>query len=176
MNNAGIGGSVPLTQQGTPRRVSLEGVEEPERRELYAANWQRNFSINLEAQVTLSQLLLPSLMRNGEGRIVNIASVDGHGQPYRADYSASKAGLLMLVKAMAVELAPTVRTVGVSPGQVIWPEDYDAETRARLAARVPLKRVGTPQDIAKMVRFLALEAPYVNGEIIAVDGGLSKRY
>ena len=91
-------------------------------------------------------------------------------------YSVSKAGLVMLVKAMAVELAPAVRTVGISPGQVAWPVEYEETKRASLARRIPMKRVGTPEDVARLVRFLALEAPYVNGAVIPVDGGLSIRY
>ena len=69
-----------------------------------------------------------------------------------------------------------VHGLGVSPGQVIWPEDYGEAKRERLARRIPMRRVGTPDDIARLVRFLALDAPYLNGEIIAVDGGLSARY
>ena len=93
-----------------------------------------------------------------------------------AHYSVSKAGLVMLVKAMAVELAPAIRTVGVSPGQVAWPEDYSDEKRDRLRKRIPLQRVGSPEDIADVVRFLTLEGHYLNGVILPVDGGLSKRY
>jgi len=91
-------------------------------------------------------------------------------------YSASKAALAMLVKAMAVELAPAVRCVGIAPGHVQWPASYDEKTRNRLTRRIPMGRVGTPEDVARLVRFLALEAPYVNGDIIKVDGGLGSRY
>ena len=66
-----------------------------------------------------------------------------------AHYSVSKAGLVMLVKAMAVELAPEVRTVGVSPGQVMWPDDYDDKKRARLARRIPMGRAGTPAEVGR---------------------------
>jgi hypothetical protein len=77
-NNAGIGGGVPLTLQGAAGRVpGGEVLTEAQRSIMYAANWERNMSINLQAQVTLSQLLLPSLMRHGEGRIVNVASTEG---------------------------------------------------------------------------------------------------
>ena len=82
----------------------------------------------------------------------------------------------MLVRSMAVELGPVVRTVGVSPGQVIWPEDYDEATRERLRKRISLKRVGTPEDIASLIHYLLTEGHYVHGEVIAVDGGLSCRY
>jgi pteridine reductase len=91
-------------------------------------------------------------------------------------YSVSKAGLMMLVKAMAVELAPKIRTMGISPGQVIWPENYSETLRNQLKQRIPMKDVGTPTDVATLVRFLAVEGKYLNGEIIAVDGGLQCRY
>jgi pteridine reductase len=97
--------------------------------------------------------------------------VQGH-----AHYSVSKAGLAMLVKAMAVELAPAVRTVGISPGQVAWPESYAPELRERLTRRIPLRRVGTPEDVAALVRFVALEGHYLNGVVLPLDGGLGARY
>lgn len=75
-NNAGIGGGVPLTLQGMPSRGDND-LTEAQRMALYTANWERNMSVNLQAQVTLSQLLLPSLVRHGEGRIVNVASTEG---------------------------------------------------------------------------------------------------
>ena len=91
-------------------------------------------------------------------------------------YTVSKGALLALTKALAVELAPVVRCVGVSPGQVAWPPDYDDAKRSRIAARIPMGRVGTPEDVAAVVRFLATDAPYLNGIVVPVDGGLANRY
>ena len=141
------------------------------------ADWERMQAINLRAPFLLSQGLLP-LLRAADGALVVHMCDIGADRPVSgyAHYSVSKAGLVMLVKAMAVELAPEVRTVGVSPGQVIWPDSYGPELREHLAQRIPMKRVGSPEDIARLIRFLATEAPYVNGAIIPVDGGLSKRY
>ena len=82
----------------------------------------------------------------------------------------------MLVKSMAIELAPKVRTVGISPGQVCWPEDYSDSKRERLTRRIPMGRAGTPEEVARLVRFLAVEGTYINGAIIPMDGGLSLRY
>jgi pteridine reductase len=160
-----------------PRPFAGLGLEE----------WDMMLGVHARAPFLLTQGLLTQLIaadsvapgaEKGEGGVV-VGLVDiGAERPvpgYTA-YSVSKAALAMLVKCLAVELAPRVRAVGVSPGQVAWPPDYSEAKRRALAERIPMKRVGTPEDVARLVRFLALEAPYINGEIIAVDGGLSKRY
>ena len=143
--------------------------------------------VNLRAPFLLYQGLLDRLQAGDPARIgapdgqhgvvVHLCDI-GANNPVSgyAHYSVSKAGLVMLVKAMAVELAPAVRTVGVSPGQVAWPDDYSDAKRDWLMQRIPLKRVGAPEDIARLVRFLTLEGHYLNGVVVPVDGGLSKRY
>ena len=78
----------------------------------------------------------------------------------------------MLTKALARELAPTVRVNAISPGSVLWPESYDEETRARSLARIPLGRAGSAEDVARAVRFLA-EEEYLTGAVLPVDGGKS---
>ena len=151
------------------------------------AEWERMLAVNLLAPFRLSRDLLPLLTTadgsavgapDGQhGLVVHLCDI-GADRPVsgHAHYSVSKAGLVMLVKAMAIELAPAIRTVGVSPGQVAWPPDYDADKRARLTRRIPLHRVGTPEDVGTLVRFLALEAHYLNGIVVPVDGGLACRY
>ena len=155
--------------------------------EIDRAAWDMMMQVNLVAPMLLSQGLLPQLRAQGarpascpdaqQGVVVHLCDI-GAERPIvgYTPYSVSKAGLLMLVRSMAVELGPVVRTVGVSPGQVIWPEDYDEATRERLRKRIPLKRVGTPEDIASLIHYLLTEGHYVHGEVIAVDGGLSCRY
>ena len=89
-------------------------------------------------------------------------------------YSQAKAGLVMQTRALAKDLAPAVRVNAVAPGSILWPEGEAAnseESMRDILARVPLKRQGTPDDIAGAVTFLALDAPYVTGQILAVDGG-----
>lgn len=152
-----------------------------------AAAWDAMLAVNLRAPFLLSRGLLPLLERglasdlggpaDQGGCVVHLCDV-GAERPVSgyAHYSVSKAGLVMLVRAMAVELAPRVRTVGVSPGQVVWPESYDDALRARLAKRIPMGRVGTAEDVARLVRFVATEGFYLNGAILPVDGGLSSRY
>lgn len=152
-----------------------------------AAAWDAMLAVNLRAPFLISRGLLPLLERgvasdlggpDGQGGcVVHLCDI-GAERPVSgyAHYSVSKAGLVMLVRAMAVELAPRVRTVGVSPGQVVWPETYDEARRARLAKRIPMGRVGTAEDVARLVRFIAAEGFYLNGAILPVDGGLSSRY
>lgn len=143
-------------------------------------HWEWMQAVNSRAPFLLSRDLLPRL--RGADRldagpaIVNLCDVGLRGAlaNYLA-YSVSKVGIEMLTKTLALELAPEIRTMGVAPGQVVWPEDYDEAKRARLAARIPMKRVGTPEDVARTVRFLVIEGAYLNGAIVPVDGGLQHR-
>ena len=142
-----------------------------------AAEWDSVLATNLRAPFLLSRGLLPLLRAGQDSVVVHLCDIGADRPvPRHAHYSVSKAGLVMLVKAMAVELAPAIRTVGVSPGQVAWPESYADDKRARLTRRIPLGRPGDPGDVARLVRFLALEAPYLTGVVVPVDGGLSARY
>jgi pteridine reductase len=149
--------------------------------------WQTMMAVNLTAPFRLSQLLLPSLRRadadvlgaeaDQHGVVIHLVDI-GADRPIsgHAHYSVSKAGLAMLVRAMAVELAPAIRTVGISPGQVAWPDGYSEKKRSRIAGRIPLQRVGSPDDVARLARFLICEAHYLNGVVVPVDGGLSVKY
>lgn len=137
--------------------------------------WNELIGSNLRGPLFLSQALAPEL-RKRRGAIVNI--VDIHAErPLRGYplYSAAKAGLLGLTRALALELAPEVRVNGVSPGAIEWPEDgqFAPDEREAIIRHTLLQRVGNPSDIAGAVRFLMLDAPYVTGQILAVDGGRS---
>jgi pteridine reductase len=139
------------------------------------AQWNDLIGSNLKAPLFLAREAAPHLRHRG-GSIVNI--VDIHAErPLRGYpvYSVAKAGLAGLTRALAIELAPQVRVNGVAPGPIAWPEDgqFDAAARAGIIAHTLLSREGTPADIARAVRFLMLEAPYVTGQILAVDGGRS---
>lgn len=128
---------------------------------------------NLKAPLFLAQAAAPAL-RLSQGLVLNI--VDIHGmRPLRrySVYSVAKAGLIMLTKALARELAPLVRVNAVAPGPVMWPTDLDSELQHHIIDRTLLKRPGSPEDIARAVLFFASEAPYVTGQILAVDGGRS---
>ncbi len=137
-------------------------------------HWNELIDANLKAPLFLSQAAVPYL-RKTRGNIVNI--IDIHAERPLKDYvvySATKAGLAGLTRSLALELGPDIRVNGVSPGAIIWPDgaaDYPAAERERIVNQVPLKRIGSPEDIAGAVKFLMLDAPYVTGQILAVDGG-----
>ncbi len=136
--------------------------------------WNDLVGSNLKAPLFLSQAATPYL-RESRGAIVNI--VDIHAQrPLRNHvvYGPAKAGLAMLTRSLAKDLAPDIRVNGVSPGAILWPEDGMPDAvKQTILRQVPLERPGTPQDIAGCVLFLLGEADYVTGQIIAVDGGRS---
>ena len=144
--------------------------------EITDAHWDDLIGTNLKAPLFLAQAAASELRRN-HGAIVNI--VDIHAErPMQGHllYSVAKTGLGGLTRALAQELAPFVRVNGVAPGVILWPdgEDWqDEERRRRIVAHTLLKREGEPDDIAKAVLFLLSDAPYVTGQIIAVDGGRS---
>ena len=139
-----------------------------------ASHWEELVGSNLRAPLFISQEAAPELAKNGVC-IVNIVDIHAErplkGYPV---YSVAKAGLAALTRSLAVELAPAVRVNAVAPGAIAWPEDGQLEPaeRARVIATTPLGRVGTAQDVAHAVHFLAC-APFITGQIVAVDGGRS---
>lgn len=136
--------------------------------------WQDLVDSNLKAPLFLSQAALPQL-KAANGVIVNI--VDVHSQRPLRDhpvYGAAKAGLAMLTRSLAKDLGPDIRVNGVSPGAILWPETgLDENVRNSIVRQIPLRRPGEPDDIAAAVLFLVRDAPYVTGQIVAVDGGRS---
>ncbi|MFO1320827.1 MAG: pteridine reductase [Burkholderiales bacterium] len=140
------------------------------------SQWDDLIGTNLKTPLFLSQAAAPHL-RKAEGCIVNI--VDIHADRPMKNYlvyNAAKGGLLALTRSLARELGPEVRVNGVSPGAILWPEDdawSDELARHRIVSTTLLKRVGEPDDIARTVRFLVEDAPYVTGQVLAVDGGRS---
>jgi pteridine reductase len=137
-------------------------------------DWDDLIGTNLKAPLFLSQAVAPALHAN-QGLILNLADIHGM-RPLRRHpvYSIAKAGLIMLTKSLARELGPHVRVNAIAPGPVLWPEDgIDKVLQAEIIDRTALKRTGTASDVARAALFFAAEAPYVTGQILAVDGGRS---
>ena len=136
--------------------------------------WDDLIGTNLKAPLFLAQAAA-SHLRKSHGSIVNI--VDIHAERPLKNYlvyNAAKGGLVALTRSLARELGPEVRVNGVAPGAIMWPEDgewQDEVSRQRIISSSLLKRVGEPDDIARAVAFLVHDAPYITGQIIAVDGG-----
>lgn len=129
---------------------------------------------NLRAPLFVAQAAAPALREQG-GCIVNLADI--HGQRPRPGYPvycAAKAGLIMLTRSLARELAPEVRVNAIAPGSILWPEgpnDTDPETRAAVVESTPLRRQGEPADIVAALLYLVRDAGFVTGQVLAVDGG-----
>jgi pteridine reductase len=136
--------------------------------------WEDLIGTNLRAPFFLAQAAAPHL-RKTHGSIVNIADIHGERPIKRYPiYSAAKAGLVMLTKSLARELAPEVRTNAIAPGTILWPEgeaEVDETQKQEMLARIPLRRSGSPHDIARTALFLIRDAGYINGQVIAVCGG-----
>ncbi len=139
-------------------------------------NWDDLMGTNLKAPLFLSQAAADAL-RHAHGCIVNIADIHAE-RPMKAYvvYSIAKAGLVAMTKSLAHELGPNVRVNAIGPGPIIWPEDdptFDEAERRRIIAHTLLKREGSPEEIARAVKFLIYEATYTTGQMLAVDGGRS---
>jgi len=129
---------------------------------------------NLKAPYFLAQAAAEALT-GAEGTIINIADLyaDRPMKSYSV-YSAAKAALVSLTRSLARELAPGVRVNAIAPGVILWPEGNDDENaQHRIIARTPLKRIGTPADIASAVLFLARDAKFITGQVLYIDGGRS---
>jgi pteridine reductase len=144
--------------------------------EVTEEQWSDLLDSNTKAAFFLSQALAADLKKQ-RGSIVNIVDIHAdYPLPEYSPYSIAKAGSAMLTKSLARELAPHVRVNGVSPGVIVWPEnaaEHTSQEKQRILAQVPLEREGTTQDIANTVLFFVTQAPYITGQILAVDGGRS---
>ena len=137
-------------------------------------NWNDLIGTNLKGPLFISQEASVSLRKN-KGSIINLIDIHIKSPPKdHAVYIAAKAGLEILTRSLARDLAPEVRVNGISPGAILWPEgELDAPTKDKILDSIPLKRKGNPQDISDCVLFLVNSASYISGQIISVDGGKS---
>lgn len=139
--------------------------------EVDEALWDRTMAVNLKAPFFLTQRIGGAMKERGHGVIVNLADLAGlQTWSAYAAHSISKAGLVHLTRVAARALAPEVRVVGIAPGTVLPPEDFGDAEIARLAERIPLRRIGSPDDVVDAVLYL-VRAPFITGEILVIDGG-----
>jgi pteridine reductase len=142
-------------------------------RDTSSADVEEMMNIHFFAPLLLCRAFETQL-RAAHGLVVNMvdATAEKPGGKYLA-YSASKAALANLTLALARELAPEVRVNGIAPGVVEWPSDFPEDQREAYLKRVPLRRAGTPEDVAELVLYLATTGKYVTGQILKLDGGRS---
>ena len=144
------------------------------------ADWDSLFNSNVKAAFFLSQALYPELTKRN-GSIINI--VDAHvDKPLRNHviYNMAKSALKSMTKTLSLEMAPRVRVNGISPGAILWPEDLEQEGNEEAQKRqkeildsIPMKRIGSAEDISNLAYFFAENAQYITGQVIKVDGGRS---
>ena len=138
-------------------------------------DWDKIINVNLRAPFFLA-MGLSKVLAVGQGSIVNIVDIHSD-RPLKnfSIYNISKAGLKMLTKTLAKELAPNIKVNGISPGSILWPQDdsqLSEKEKIKMLDRIPLSRQGSPNDIAQAVLFLA-NSKYITGQVINIDGGRS---
>ena len=138
--------------------------------------WRQVIDVNLGGIFYVAQQAARRMLAGGGGVIVNMGSTNGlMGYPYYADYNASKAGVIELTRSMALELAPTIRVNAVCPGFILTPmqkAEYTPEMQRAFADKVPLRRLGRPEDVAGLFAFLASDdAAFITGQCFVIDGG-----
>ncbi|MFN2226588.1 MAG: SDR family NAD(P)-dependent oxidoreductase [Anaerolineae bacterium] len=138
--------------------------------------WRRLMAVNLDGVFYVAQAAARRMLAAGGGTILNMGSTNGlMGYPYYADYNTSKAGVIELTRSMALELAPAVRVNAICPGWILTPmqeAEYTPEMRAAFARKIPLRRLGRPEDVAALFAFLASDdAAWITGQHFVIDGG-----
>ena len=138
--------------------------------------WDRTMDVNLKGLFFCSKIVSEGMRKRKSGKIVNISSLGGiKAWPSFVAYCTSKAGVLMLTKCLALSLAPDIQVNSIAPGIISFPGDLDEVKRENFIKRIPLKRLGTYDEVAKTVIFLCRDSTYITGQTILVDGGLDLR-
>ena len=144
--------------------------------EITPEEWLRVMDVNLNGMFFVAQQAARRMLANSSGVILNMGSTNGmRGFPYYADYNASKAGVIELTRSMALELAPTVRVNVICPGYILTPmqeAEYTPEMLRECENKIPLGRLGQPEEIAALFAFLASDdAQFITGQVFVIDGG-----
>jgi meso-butanediol dehydrogenase/(S,S)-butanediol dehydrogenase/diacetyl reductase len=144
--------------------------------EITPEDWRQVIDVNLNGVFYVAQQAARRMLADEGGVILNMGSTNGlMGYPYYADYNASKAGVIEITRSLALELAPTVRVNAVCPGWILTPmqeAEYTPEMRRAFAEKLPLKRLGSPEDVAALFAFLASDdAAFITGQAFVIDGG-----
>jgi NAD(P)-dependent dehydrogenase (short-subunit alcohol dehydrogenase family) len=144
--------------------------------DISSQEWREVMAVNLDGVFFVAQQAARRMLAGEGGVILNMGSTNGlMGYPYYADYNASKAGVIELTRSMALELAPTVRVNAVCPGFILTPmqeAEYTAEMQRSFASKVPLNKLGRPEDVAALFAFLASDdAGFITGQSFVIDGG-----
>jgi meso-butanediol dehydrogenase/(S,S)-butanediol dehydrogenase/diacetyl reductase len=144
--------------------------------DIAAKDWQKVINVNLNGMFYVAQQAARRMMKQGKGVILNMGSTNGVlGYPFYADYNASKSGVIELTRSMALELAPEVRVNAVCPGYILTPmqeAEYTPEMLRECESKIPLGRLGRPEEVAALFAFLASdEAAFITGHYFAIDGG-----
>jgi NAD(P)-dependent dehydrogenase (short-subunit alcohol dehydrogenase family) len=136
--------------------------------------WDEQMNVHLKIPFFLSQYFGERMKRNGLGKILNIVDIAAQ-RPYPSylPYSIAKAGLVTATQGFALSLAPEVQVNAIAPGTILFPDDVPEETRAKLINKIPAKRTGTTEEFLRTVDFLLVDADYITGQTIVLDGGRS---
>ncbi len=136
--------------------------------------WDTTLDINLKGAFLCSQMVAEAMLKRGKGRIINMASLGGmQAWTRHIPYCVSKAGVIMLTKCLAKELAPCISVNAIAPGTIVVPDEESAEVQHLGVEKIPLHRYGSPSDVTDVVVFLATAAEYITGQVFVVDGGRS---